>query len=537
MPGCVVPTYGLAAIASYFDSASVPAAFASSSPAARVAGELAAFACPAHQHGHATSPRTPMLSMNPAVMERVAVITDVQQLQFSEWWLARRRCTAREGPRPFPLCSVHFCVGAALEHSVDVLARVPACAATVVTLNLNSRCDTHNSIPSLDSLARLVHLRELLMKNTTVTPPGPPLRLVVTQELHAVFRQLRRLVVGDFYLVQHLPLHDLLALEEVDLGGTGVTNGVVQALASCRRIHTLTLSGCVGVSCFAPLAGLAQLTRLDVSHTRLDDAGLHRLCHGCPQLSALVLSSCGIISNFAPVEQLRELRCLHVSRTRLRNSDLERICGLTELEELCMSACRILNVFTPLASLEALHTLDVHDTWMNDAGVEAIAQCAALQKLNVSHCRGVQSFAPLARLERLAELNASCTLVTDACLTALCTASAASRLRVLLLNCCRRITTFAVLRHVAALEELGACDTSFDDAALEAVAQCPLLARVHLHVCTGLTSLTPLVTCARLHHVGIGGTRFSCNASSHECAALVGRGVQLSHRLFLVTAF
>ncbi|KAG5486662.1 hypothetical protein LSCM1_07914 [Leishmania martiniquensis] len=531
-----LPLEGLTLIADYFDPACVPLAFTSVSPAGRVAGEIAAFACPAHSYGYAASSRTPMLSMDPSFMERAAVITDTQQVKNAEWWMARSRCLdGSDDPHPYPLRSVHFCLSSALELSVDLLARVPLCASTVTILNLNARCDSHNHISSLGAISRLVHLRELLMKNTTVLQSTRQLPMTMTQELHAVFRKLRKLVVGDFYLVKHLPLHDLPELEEVDLGGTGVTNDVVQALSSCHRVHTLTLSGCVGIDSFAPLTALTRLTQLDVSHTRLDNAELLYLCHSCSQLSFLALNSCNRITDFSPLALLEDLKHLHVARTRFRNADLARIHALPELIEVYMSSCRVVDIFTPLAELQTLRVLDLRDTWMDDAGVEAAARCCQLLSLNLSACPAIENFSPLAQLPFLKELNLSFSPVTDTCLATLC--FAATSLRVLLLNGCRLVSDFTPLRRLVSLEELGVCDTAFNDVALEAVAQCPQLTKLHLHVCTGLTSLTPLSACEHLVFLGIGGTRFSSNASERDCLSLQERGVHLSHQVFLGTNF
>ncbi|KAG5485840.1 hypothetical protein CUR178_07432 [Leishmania enriettii] len=531
MPIGALPLEGLTAIADFFEPACVPLAFASVSPAGRVAAELAAFACPAHCYGHAASPRTPMLSMDPSFMERVAVITDTQQVKNAEWWMVRSRCLDDDGSYPYPLRSVHFCLNSALELSVDLLARVPLCASTVTILNLNARCDSHNHISGLGAISRLVHLRELLMKNTTVLQSTRQLPMIMTQELHAVFRKLRKLVVGDFYLVKHLPLHDLPELEEVDLGGTGVTNEVVQALSSCHRVHTLTLSGCVDIDSFAPLTALTRLSQLDVSHTRLDNAELLHLCRSCPQLSFLALNSCSRITDFSPLALLEDLTHLHVARTRFRNSDLARMHALPEIVEVRMSSCRVVDTFTPLANLQTLRVLDLRDTWMDAAGIEAVAQCCQLLRLNVSACPAIEDFTALARLSLLEELNLSLSPVTDTCLEAIC--SAATRLRVLLLNGCHLVSDFTPLRSLGSLEEVGVCDTAFNDAALEAVAQCPQLRKLHLHVCTGLTSLAPLAACDHLVFLGIGGTRFSSNASEYECFFLQERGVHLSHQVYL----
>lgn len=523
----------LRAVACCFPHGAVPRALVAASPATRLASEFAAYASASQGNKGcccAAGARTPMLSLDVRTMERDAVITDVGAVERAEWWLARRRGAAAA---PVPLRSLQFCLRTALEPSVEHIARVPLCAATVTTLNLNARCDSHNHISSLAALSRLARLRELLMKHTTVLQCPRQLPMTVSADLHAVFRNLRKLVVGDYYLVQHLPLHDLRELEEVDLSGTGVNDEVVLALSSCRRVRALSLSGCMAVDHFAPLTALTGLTQLDVSHTRIDGAALRELCRRCPGLRCVALNNCGRLADLSPLEHLTQLRCVHVARTRLRTADLARLCALPELEELHIPSCRAVEDFTPIARLQTLLVLNVRDTWIDGAGIEAASLCDALQWLDVSFCPAVEGLAPLARLSWLEELHASGTHVTDACLRALCTDL--TRLRVLLLNGCRLLRDFTPLRCAAALQEVGACDTAFGDAAVAALAQCPLLRTVHLHVCVGVASLAPLMACPNLQHVGIGGTRLAGPAFEHEVSCLEKRGVRLSRQLVLVT--
>ncbi|KPI83542.1 hypothetical protein ABL78_7427 [Leptomonas seymouri] len=520
------------AITSFYDFTSVPLAFISASSAARVAGEMAAFEEFPHRSAELL-PGRGVLGLDPRSGERMAAVGDVQQFERTVWWLTRPRSSIDY--RPFPLRSVHFCLDSSVESSVDVVARIPLCAATVKSLNLNIRGDQCNHISSLRAISQLVGLRELLMKHTMVSQSSRPLPVNMTDDLHAVFRNLRKLVVGDYYLVQQLPMKGLSCLEEVDLSGTGVNTDVVEAIAGCNRVHSLKLRGCLGIETFAPLGALARLRCLDLSNTRIRDTELRHLCDCCPQLTSLGLYRCDALGNFAPLEQLKQLRCLQVGHTAFRNSDLERVCTLPEVAELNIESCRLIGVFGPLAYLQELCDLDARDTWMDDAGVAAVAQCVKLRRLTLSGCASIISFSPLSQLTRLEHLCLSGCLITDACLSALCTPSVP--LHTLFLNGCRALRDFTPLRHLRLVEEVGVCDTAFNDAALQAVAQCSQLTKLHLHICIAVTSLAPLASCAHLHYLGIGGTRFSSRCSEAECATLRERGVQLNHQLFLVSAF
>lgn len=532
-----MPTYTLSygainAITSFCDPHAIPLALSGASPATRVAGEVAVFALFSHKSAELLARRS-TFALDPVHTQRVAAIADMEHFERAVWWLTRGRNAT--DARPFPLCSVHFSLESSVESPVDVVARVPLCAATLTSLNLNTRCDTCNHISSLRAIAQLVGLRELLMQHTTVSPSSPPLPLNMTDDLHAVFRNLRKLIVGDYHLVQQLPLTDLHYLEEVDLSGTGVNANVVAAIAGCLRVHSLSLRGCIRIDSFAPLGALTRLSQLDISFTRVRDAELRHLCRCCPRLSSVRLHRCDALSDFAPLGELQELSSLHAGRTAFRNSDLDRVCDLPCLSDLHIESCRLIDVFTPLARLQQLQELDARDTWMDNAGVEALARCTALQRLNLSNCAAVTAFSPLSRLAHLEQLGLSGSRVTDACLDALCTS--APPLRTLLLNGCRVLRDFTPLRRLRCVEEVGVCDTAFNDADLQAVAQCCQLAKLHLHICIAITSLAPLALCSHLRYLGIGGTRFSRQYGEAECVMLRERGVQLNHQLFLVSAF
>lgn len=534
MFSCALTFDALSAIAAFYDPARVPLALRSAAPSFRLAAEYAAFAASTDATSSTeAAPRRGFFGFDPHDGERVAVIADMVRFERAVWWLTRRRSLLDE--RPYPLRSVQFSLDNSVESPVDVVARVPLCAATVTSLDLNSRCDTCTHISSLRAISQLVGLRELLMKHTTVTPSSRPLQVNMTDDLHAVFGNLRKLVVGDYYLVQQLPLANLHYLEEVDLSGTGVNSAVVAAIAGCCRMRALKLRGCRGIDAFAPLGALVRLSSLDIAYTRIRNGELRHLCSCCTQLTSLKLYHCDALETFAPLEQLRLLRCLHVGRTAFRNSDLERVCALPDLAELHIDSCRLLDVFAPLCQLQQLREFDARDTFMDDAGVEAIAQCPHVASLDLSNCGGIATFSPLSRLSQLAHLCLSGCSIADACLATLCTS--ALPLRTLLLNGCRVLRDFTPLCRLQSIEEIGVCDTAFNDTALQAVAQCERLTRLHLHICVGVTSLLPLASCARLHYLGIGGTRFSSRSCEPECAALRERGVQLNHQLFLVSVF
>ena len=196
------------------------------------------------------------------------------------------------------------------------------------------------------------------------------------------------------------PLAGLAGLRMLDVSHTRVAN--LSPLAGLAGLQWLGVSG-TPVADLSPLAGLAGLRMLDVSHTRVADlsplAGLADL---------RMLDVWGTrVADLSSLAGLAGLRMLDVSYARV--ADLSTLAGLVGLQTLVVSYTQVANL-SPLAGLAGLRILAVSGTPVAD--LSALAGLAGLRVLDVSRTR-VADLSPLAGLAGLQMLDVSRTQVAD----------------------------------------------------------------------------------------------------------------------------
>ena len=157
----------------------------------------------------------------------------------------------------------------------------------------------------LDAIASLSGLKELALRQAEVKGPGlrhfsqlqsldVTLCPVADFQALAGMGALRRLWAGDTFISDLAPLAGLIAMEDLDLHGTGI------------RDETMP-----------HLAGLHALRRLDLQGTNISDAAV------------------------ATLEQLSNLETLNLYRTKISNAGVERLSKLTKLREIDIRYTRV----------------------------------------------------------------------------------------------------------------------------------------------------------------------------------------------------
>ena len=171
------------------------------------------------------------------------------------------------------------------------------------------------------------------------------------------------------------------------------------------------------ISDFSPIAGLTQLTRLDLSFAVVSDAsflsGLTQLktlhLHNNPvsdisalvgltQLTSLELSSTAV-SDLSPLAGLTQLRGLYLYNTSI--SDVSALSGLTELTGLGIGGTSVSDV-SPLAALTQLAHL--HLGWNAISDISALARLTQLKSLTLSG-NIITDVSALSGLTQLTTLN------------------------------------------------------------------------------------------------------------------------------------
>ena len=152
-----------------------------------------------------------------------------------------------------------------------------------------------------------------------------------------------------------------------------------------------------------PLAGLTQLTSLDLSGLSISDVSP---LAGLTNLTTLKLSRNSIM-DISPLVRLTQLRELHLFYNTI--SDVSPLAGLENLEKLQLGNNSITDI-SPLAGLKNLISLTL---WSNP--ITDISPLAGLTKLIELHLTttSVSDISPLAGLKNLNQLHLSNNLISD----------------------------------------------------------------------------------------------------------------------------
>jgi len=168
----------------------------------------------------------------------------------------------------------------------------------------------------------------------------------------------------------------LIALEELNLSGTNLTDE--------RTVH---------------FQSLTRLRRLDLSSTKVTGASLANL-KNLADLQALDLTSTAVAdSDLTYLKELRQLRDLKLSQTDITDAGLWRLRDLSDLERLDLSDCgkNITDAgLISLGGLLQLESLNLDDTDVTDAGLPSLSGLVRLQSLSLRNTRttnaGINSF-------------------------------------------------------------------------------------------------------------------------------------------------
>jgi serine protease AprX len=302
------------------------------------------------------------------------------------------------------------------------------------------------------------------------------------------------------------PLAGLTNLTRLDLSSTGVSD--VTPLAGLANLTHLNLFS-TGVSDVTPLAGLANLTSLDLFGTGVSDvtplAGLANLTRldlsstgvsdvtplaGLANLTSLDLRSTGV-SDVTPLAGLANLTSLDLRRTGV--SDVTPLAGLANLTRLDLSSTGVSDV-TPLAGLANLTSLDLRSTGVSD--VTPLAGLANLTSLDLRRT-GVSDVTPLAGLANLTSLDLDGTGVSD--VTPLAGLTNLTRLGL-------RRTGVSDVTPLAWLTNLTSLD--LDGTGVSDVTPLAGLTNLTFLVLdgTGVSDVTPLASLLNLRYLSLRGT-------------------------------
>jgi len=209
-------------------------------------------------------------------------------------------------------------------------------------------------------------------------------------------------------------IKDMMALDALDLS----RNTYVQSLdplAGLANLRTLNLSH-TGITDITPLRNLTELTELDLSYTKVQDISGLKYCDKLarfnitatlvqditvlPELPALenLEMARTDVSDFSALNMLTTLKHIDIHGTRI--ASLDPLKELTQLTELNASQTAIGNL-NPVSGLTLLEVLYADSTAVAD--VSALAALNSLQVVSVNYTpvADLQPLQKLAKLERV----------------------------------------------------------------------------------------------------------------------------------------
>ncbi len=287
--------------------------------------------------------------------------------------------------------------------------------------------------------------------------------------------------------------------------------GPLSAIKLERLVHLITIERIPGLDLsdhweltnesLSHLRSLAHLVMLDISRTKMSDAGLASL-KSCRSLAVLMLPDKVTDEGLVRLKKLQKLRELNLDQTRVTDQGLNALTQLPNLENLDLSSTRTTDAGVAyLKKLPRLRRL-VLGAAVTDSCAPHLAELKDLREIDISQTPiGAQGLATLASLSKLETLYVG-RQVTDAGLKAL---SPSRSLRTLDLTR-TAITDKGVkyLANVKTLEEISLSQTSVGNACLSSLAELPELRMLELSD-TRVTSagLSPLARLKKLEVISL----------------------------------
>ena len=212
-----------------------------------------------------------------------------------------------------------------------------------------------------------------------------------------------------------LAIGELSQLEDLSVGGKGITGSELGRLAPLRNLNSLSLQG-TGVTdeSLRNLAGCRQLRHLDLVSTGITDRGLAELAP-LAELRYLRLEKVPItdrgLAALAPLEQLRGLT---LDNAPITDDAIPNLAQLPNLEALNVGETDLTDVACGrMSKLPKLKSLRLSFTYVTDAGVAALADCKQLEDLQLHNCILTdRCVADLCKLKSLTSLYVNQTDIT-----------------------------------------------------------------------------------------------------------------------------
>lgn len=308
------------------------------------------------------------------------------------------------------------------------------------------------------------------------------------------------LQVQDLGVMALAHIHTLHSLKLT--GCVGVSDSSLAFLAvNCRSLRSLCLKWCVGITdraIFAIGTYCLNLQELDVSYTEITNGSISAICK-LTSLERLCVVACSRLDDEGLIclkSGSRSLQILDVSRCRnvSYGGIMELANGELPLKQIMMSYCYPVAdpMLKSFAKFKALHLVRLDGCDMSDTDLGLIGKwCTNLEGLSLSKCKGIKDLglsAAVAGCPNLKSLDLTCCReVTNVGLSSI--ASSCKGLISLKLESCSGFSEHGLQTLCSScelLQELDVTDSSLNDAGLMSIAKCKYLKVLKLGVCESI---------------------------------------------------
>lgn len=195
-----------------------------------------------------------------------------------------------------------------------------------------------------------------------------------------------------------------------------VTEKHLPKLVKLHRLHELRLIGApLGDDAAAIIARMPQLERLDLSYTRLTDAGAENL-RALRDLRTLSLAGTQVTdAAFVSVANISFLERLDCGDTSTGDEGVEKMAALRELKALNLSSTHVSDAaMKSLAAMSRLTDLHLYDTKITDLGMAELRHSPSLINLDLGSTRiGDDGLLSLIAVPTLKKVQIAGVKVTD----------------------------------------------------------------------------------------------------------------------------
>jgi len=261
------------------------------------------------------------------------------------------------------------------------------------------------------ALQRLVHVKKLCISGLPVNDMSVA-TVIMSMPLLEDLDASRCVAVGGLALKALAENRYGAQIRRLNMAYTSVDDrALMRHLPWLKKLQTISLESCnVSESGLMTLGDVGSLRDIMLSDTRANNSTLEVVCK-LPHLESLDISFTMVDDRgLYYISKSKSLKSLNIESSEFTDSGLLHICKLPRLEHLDLYDSRVTDLgCTYLANLKSLKSLEICGGLLTSQGVQQISRISTLEHLSLAHNHRISDAAipALLNLHRLTSLNLS----------------------------------------------------------------------------------------------------------------------------------